>query len=324
MNSKDPRIKQLGSLSAIFLEFTKEEKIPLTEIQDTLFNLLSPLETVNALEETFSSIKVEVENTIDRYALQKYLEELLNEPAVEGVIYCDLAGDTRIVIKSRHGGQLVREGVVDYDSTVIMSSLVITGKLIAELEESISQEPLYVNFEKTRVRVAIKIDEGYFITFLDKSEFDYSELDALILKIKEAAGLVTFYLANRDSELEKPQLTTEIKEGVFPVVREFYPDMLSAMLLSKDGKPLQAEEFAGEEEQQAGIASALTDMLSLSSVGQHQQELLVIYGKRNLTLIVDLDSRILLFKIPKTRSISDCLIKVREMKNKIEELDFGK
>ena len=65
-------------------------------------------------------------------------------------------------------------------------------------------------------------------------------------------------------------------------------------------------------------------MLSLSSVGQQQQELLVVYGKQNLTLIVDLDSRILLFKIPKTRSIGDCLIKVRAMKNKIDELGSGK
>ena len=131
-------------------------------------------------------------------------------------------------------------------------------------------------------------------------------------------------MRKRDLEKEKPLHRSRIGEGVFPIVREFYPDMLSAMLLSKDGKPLQSEEFAEEEEQQAGIASALTDMLSLSSVGQQQQELLVVYGRQNLTLIVDLDSRILLFKIPKTRSIGDCLIKVRAMKNKIDELGSGK
>ncbi|MFW9995323.1 MAG: hypothetical protein ACFFD4_25020 [Candidatus Odinarchaeota archaeon] len=316
--AKDPRIKQYGSLSVIYLEFSDKDFSEdvlqsFDEIKDTLYDIFSPLGTVDDLEEMFDTIKPSVEGCLQKAEMKHLLGDFLKDSAIEGVIVVDNEGEKKIVIKRDSDKQLLRDPILEYDSTVIMSSLVISGKLISELESSQTQDTIYVNYEKGRVRIAVKIEEGYFFAFLDRSSTDLMGIDHFLAKTKEAAGLASFYFRKK-----------RVKKGIFSVVREHFPDVRSTLLLSKEGEPLLSEDVTAdsyyEESKLAGIASSLMNMISLSSIDQ-EQELLVVYAQNWHTLIVELPGdRILLFKVPITRSVGECLIKVKTIKEKIGKI----
>ncbi|MHA2333508.1 MAG: hypothetical protein ACXAEU_15905 [Candidatus Hodarchaeales archaeon] len=314
--AKDPRVKQYGSLSVIYLEFTEKDFSEdvlqsFDEIQATLYDLVSSLTTVDELEDIFPVIKSEVESCLQRAELRQLLSDFLKDSAVEGVIVVDNEGEKKIVIKRDTEKQLLRDPILEYDSTVIMSSLVISGKLIAELEDSQAQDAMYVNYEKNRVRLAVKIEEGYFFAFLDRSSADLMGLDHFLAKVREAAGLSSFYFRKK-----------RFKKGIFSIVREHFPDVHSTLLVSKEGEPLLSEDIemvsdGYEESKLAGIAAALMNMIALSSINQ-EQELLIVYGHKWHTLIIELPrDRILLFKVPKTRPVGECLIKIKTIKEQI-------
>ncbi|MFX1511308.1 MAG: hypothetical protein ACFFCQ_01855 [Promethearchaeota archaeon] len=299
-DADDPRVRESGAFSAIFLVFPSQKMSEILQaypvLSRSLKAFIAEIKTIKDLMERAHALEGIVYKSLLRSALNQILDELMLDRAFKDVFVIAQDG-TSLAVASRSRSK--EEEQVQAKQAGAVSALSISERILETIDER-DQNPIFIGQARNETIIALRMENGGIVAFLERRAVTFRGKEVFIDALRKASSKVSTLLQRETKGVD-----------LFSVIQEIIPEVQLLLLSNTEGVTLAFENLTGNPDELSSITSVLFSTLVIS--GHDPKEIGVLEGKDNYVLLGKLrKDTILLITVPKKRKLDEYIFQMQE------------